>query len=164
MITERNVRFFAVLSMIALFVAGIGIGLAIDRMLVGSQHHSPPPPPGPPIEHMLDRFSNELGLRPEQKQTIHEILEEGRRKAEKIMERVHPELKATGKTMEEKILATLDPEQAKKHRKMQESRRGIPPGPPNGPHRPPHGPFGRHPPPSGPPGASPPSHRDQDGR
>ncbi|MFH1809973.1 MAG: hypothetical protein ABIJ09_14605 [Pseudomonadota bacterium] len=159
MISDRNVRFLAVLSMVAVFVAGIAVGLVADRLLEGSRGGHRPPPPGPPLEHLLERFSGELDLKASQQQAIQEILQQGRVQAEQILGRARPELDATRKGMEERIIALLDPEQAAKYREMLERHPGPPAGPPLGPppggHPPGPGPQGFRPPPPGPPGAGP---------
>jgi Spy/CpxP family protein refolding chaperone len=150
MMHERNVRFFAVLSMVALFVAGLGVGFALDRLLLDSHRWGRPPRPEPPEE----RFSRELGLTAEQKNAVTRILEDGRISAEQIMERTRPELDAVRETMETRIAELLTPEQAKRYQAFLERR---PPPPPGGLGPPPGGgqPRGREPPPTDPFGQPP---------
>lgn len=134
MISERNIRFLAVLSMVALFVAGLGIGFSIHDLLIDSYRRGPHP-----AEPPEDRFAQELDLTSDQKHAVSKILEQGRASADKIMERTRPELDAIRDTMEARIADVLTPKQAKqyrelvKHRHHKHGKKGPPPksfGPP----------------------------------
>lgn len=146
MITERNVRFFAVVSMVALFVSGVAIGFAMARLLVPSAAPSParahPLPAGP----LVDRFAREVGLRPDQREAVHAILEDGRARAQQIMEQNRPELERIRRSMEERIAALLDPDQAATYRELLRRGHHVPAGKPPGKGLPPPG-MGSEPPP-----------------
>lgn len=153
MISDSNVRFVAVLSMAALFVSGVAIGFALDRIFTGRGPPPFPPPHRPPVNRMLEHMSAELGLRVDQSQAVEKILLQGRDSAQRIMERARPDLEATRKGVEEQIRALLDPTQAEAFVRVMERRRKA--GPPHGPRpgRPWRGPPGkRGPPPPAPPG------------
>lgn len=154
MINDRNVRYLAVLSLVALFFGGVGVGFAVSTMFFRQEPHRPPPRGRPDVQELLDRFAGELGLSAEQKQAVHEIMEEGRKASEQIMREAQPKLAAVKKSLVDKIRAILTPEQRELHRKLLERGRGLPgKGPGHKP--PPHaGPRGC--PPGCPPGGPPP--------
>jgi Spy/CpxP family protein refolding chaperone len=168
-ITEKNARFMVLLSMAALFVAGIAIGFAVDRIFSAPQK-SPPlkevttkpqppgppgPPPGPPLERLIQHLDGALGLDDAQRQAIGAAVRESREKMQAIMAETQPKMESTRTEMEAKIAGILKPEQRARFEEMKKHRPPPPPGMgPGGPGMaPPPPPPGMHP---GGPGMPPP--------
>jgi Spy/CpxP family protein refolding chaperone len=167
MISENNARFMVLLSMGALFVAGIAIGFALDRIFAERSKPEnvpevqvepqplPPPgpplhpgPPGPPLERLIHHLDTELKLDDAQKKAIVQAVEESRQKMRAIMEETGPRMEATRTDMEAKIAEVLKPEQRARFEELKKHRPPPPPPPgmrPGDPGRPMHPPPGMRP-------------------
>jgi uncharacterized membrane protein len=141
MISEQNARFIVLVSMVALFVAGVAIGFAADRLFFPQNQGivpldqrpppmppGPPGPPGPPAERLLHHFDAELELTPQQRETISKALLESRAQMRTVMEETRPKMEATREALEARIAETLNAEQKQKFEALKAHRPPPPPG------------------------------------
>lgn len=161
-----NSRFFALVFVVLVFVAGLAGGVAVDRavLLPRPGEHGPrghgPQHGRPPVERFLEDLSNEVGLSAAQKAQVATVLDHAQERARSIMEASRPALDAAQKQTRDEIVALLTPEQQARFAELEKTRLaprpglpGGPPGPPGSPGAPRHGPPGF---PGFPPGGSPP--------
>ena len=158
-------RGWALVSVFALFLAGISIGALGMHLYQERSERGPRGPfagPGRPIARYLE---GRLDLTVEQRRKIAAIRRESWRESESLRRELRPRIEMQMKTTQEKILAVLTPEQREKLEKLlRDDPRAFhrfflgegerPPGGEPGPFRPggpPPGSSGGEAPPPGPP-------------
>lgn len=107
---QTSARWLGVALIAALFLGGVGVGIAVDRIWLGGGGVQDGA--GLALPRRLERFARRLELTPEQRDKVRDILEQsqsriGRETAE----------------ARRKILEILTPEQAARYEQMIERRR-----------------------------------------
>jgi len=157
-------RAWALVSILALFLAGVSIGALGMHLYQERSERGPQAPfPGPPRAFMR-QLESRLELTPEQRRKIAAIRRESWRESESLRRELRPRIQEHMEATREKVLAVLTPEQRERLERLLrddpralhrfflgegERRPGGHPGPsrPGGP--PPRGPA-EGPPPPGP--------------
>lgn len=136
-------RFWALLSVFALFLSGLSIGAL--AMHVYHERRAPPRPFGGPRAPLWDS----LELTPQQQRQISEILEQSRRESEEIRGELRPRLERQMEQTRARIRELLGPEQRERLERLEREHRprlrhyllgegpGHGPGPPPEPPPPP---------------------------
>lgn len=146
-------RSVALLSVVAVFIVGVAIGIVSTHLFYAQQFRRPGGPPGLMGRTFVDRLEGHLDLTADQRRQIDAILERSHAKAESLRHEMQPRLEQLFETTGAEIEAILTPEQREKFRQLRESQRGrmdrfLGPGDGRGlPGRRPH----RGPPPDPPP-------------
>ena len=147
-------RSIALLSVVAVFVVGVAIGIVGTHLFYAKTFRRPDDgPPGFMGRSFVDRLDRHLDLTADQRRQIDEILRQRREEAESFRSEMEPRLRELFEATEAGIEAILTPEQQERFRQLRETRRGRLDrflGPRGG--RRPHGP----PPHRGPPPEPPP--------
>lgn len=104
-----------------MFVAGLAVGLAVERYTVhrgageaGEQHRD--------RRTTIERFADDLGITPEQQEHIDPILVETRERMSAVFDRVRPEWEAVVDSARARIEAVLTPEQVERYRALLEEQ------------------------------------------
>jgi Spy/CpxP family protein refolding chaperone len=120
---ERS-KSYAVLFLIGALIAGIAIGITVDRYMMRDRHDHRGPRSG------LDRMSKELNLTPTQRAQVDSIMTRRRNQMREIFKPLRPQidsLQKIGKTISdsthEQLKRVLTPEQGKKLDEMRERER-----------------------------------------
>jgi Spy/CpxP family protein refolding chaperone len=106
---RRVATWLSVALIAALFLGGVGVGIAVDRLWLAP---SPPEVTRVELPRRLERFARRLDLTADQADRIRAILEESR-------SRIGRETEAA----RQKILELLTPDQAERYRRMVERRK-----------------------------------------
>lgn len=142
--TDRIVRLLVIGSVIAVFLGGLVTGYVLGihrtvepRPAPADRIGGPPPGPGPrQIDALLDRFSTEIGVSPDQRTALAAVLRDGQRGLRETMERLRPELEARRTAIEGAIDQILTPDQRDRYHAMMPDGLPRPPlGPPGPPPR-----------------------------
>ena len=114
-------RSSALISVVALFVAGVSVGaLGLHLYYVhGEPTSTRRGPDGPLHRAFAERLENLLELTPEQQQQIAGIREESHRQANTMRREIRPRLRQHLEQTREKIQAVLTPEQREKLEALQ---------------------------------------------
>jgi len=124
----------AVLALVAAFVLGAVAGAYGMRgqMLRGFTQRMAGPPGRARMEFRIEAMSRTLGLTPEQRQKIDQIMTAHEEERRQLMERCAPDGQSLREKVDAEIRAVLTPEQQKKFDALprRQHRRG---GPPRGP-------------------------------
>jgi len=155
-------RGWAVVSVVALFLAGISIGALAMHLYQERSERDVRVPFAGPGRPFARRLEMRLELTPEQRRKIAAIRRESWRESESLRQEMRPRIEKQMKATQEKVLAVLTPEQREKlERLLRDDPRAFhrfflgegerPPGGGPGPPRP-----GGPPPPRGPAGDAPP--------
>jgi hypothetical protein len=135
--TDRIVRLLVIGSVIAVFLGGLVTGYVLGIHRTVEPGPPPPAPIGPPpgpgprqLDALLDRFSTEIGVSPDQRAAIATVLHDGQRGLRDTMERLRPELEAHRAKIEGAIDQILTPEQRDRYHAMMPDGLPRPPGPP----------------------------------
>jgi len=104
-----RLRVQGVLLLAAVFLIGALAGAAFER----ARRARPAPPPHPRGQGFLPGLRDELGLTEEQDRRIHEILEGNRPRADSLMNRFLPRLRALTDSIRQEVRGELTPEQQK---------------------------------------------------
>ena len=112
-------RSSALISMVALFVAGVAVG-ALGMQLYEANFDRGPTSRwhGPP--RFLERLADDLQLTPEQREQIATIHAESRQRSEAVRQELRPQLQLQMEQTREKILAVLTPEQREELERMRQ--------------------------------------------
>jgi hypothetical protein len=145
-------RSVALLSVLAVFVVGVAIGIVGTHLFYAQKFRRPEGPPGLMGRSYVDRLERHLDLSADQRRQIDAILERTHEEAEMLRHQMQPRLRELFETTGAEISATLTPEQQERFRQLRESQRGRMDrflGPRGG--RRPHGPPPHRGPPPDPP-------------
>jgi len=114
---------FALLVVIAAFVAGVALGFTGDRLLDRDQH-------GRRDRPSRDRIAKELNLTPAQRAQFDSIMTSRRTQMREVFKPIHPQMdslqkiaKIIGDSTHEQLKRVLNPDQAKKLDEMRERGR-----------------------------------------
>ncbi len=127
-------RVKALFLALGIFVLGVVCGATVERWILLSQNRpfnfkGPPPHDSfrggrgggrGPAEHLMQRFTHELDLTPEQEQQIKRILDESRESIQKLRHETHAMLENQTRGVREKIRELLTPDQQKKYDQISE--------------------------------------------
>jgi Spy/CpxP family protein refolding chaperone len=117
-------RSVAVISVLALFLAGLSIGvLAMHLYHEGQLVGSGRPFGGPPHRRFLNALERELDLTPDQQQRIREIHEESHLEIQKLRHELRPRLERQMDETHDRILAVLTPEQQERFKELEREHR-----------------------------------------
>lgn len=146
-------RSVALLSVVAVFIVGVAIGIVGTHLFYAKMFRRPDGPPGFMGGASVDRLDRHLDLTAEQRRQIDEILRRRREEAETFRREMEPQLRDLFDATEAGIEEILTPEQRERFRQLRETRRGrmdrfLGPGGGRRPHGPPPH---RGPPPEPPP-------------
>lgn len=110
------------LLLLVTLAAGAAGGIAIDRRLdTGQQPTVEPTTRQGRGETTIERFADELGLTPEQRQQIAPVLEDTRTRMSEVFDQVRPEYRRVVDSARARIEAVLTPEQVMMYRKLLEN-------------------------------------------
>ena len=135
----------ALIAVAALFLLGVLSGLFAAHLY--HAHRLEGRRFGPPLEHgsFLDHLDERLGLTPEQREQLEEIVRESHREAGALRTELRPRARAQMERTRERINAILTPEQREEFEKLHQRHRRrserffLDPPPPGA-----HGPKPRH--------------------
>ncbi len=119
----------AILAAVAIFAAGLVIGVLSPRLL-GKPSPSTAPGVYPPSlgpnqrAEYLRKLENRLNLTADQKEKAERILRESQERVKTLWDSVSPEMRRELETTREKIQALLSPEQKAKFQEMRKSHLG----------------------------------------
>ena len=139
--SRGRVRLQGILLLAILFVIGVFVGIALDRVRGARPAHTRPVAQGAP-----PGWRGQFHLTAEQDQQIHQILEKNRPRTEAIIGQFMPRLRAVTDSVRGEIRAVLTPDQQKDFDRLHPP---LEPHPLD--HRPPFGPPPGGPHPGGPP-------------
>lgn len=110
---SNKFRIWIVLSLVGAFAAGVLGGIFVERSLLHPRKHSraqraPDRPPN------LEAMARELGLSPEQKESIRQIFERNDGRFKELYTEMHSRLSALRSEIKDEIDAILTPEQKQK--------------------------------------------------
>ena len=117
-------RSVALLSVVAVFVVGVAIGIVGTHLFYAQEFRRPGGPPGLMGRSFVDRLEGHLDLTGDQRRQIDGILERSHEEAEMLRHEMQPRLRELFETTGAEIDAILTPEQQEKFRQLRESQRG----------------------------------------
>ena len=120
-------------AFLALVLVGLGLvaGVVIERRWLASAEAEATTAPrmrGMPVEVLVARFDERLGLSPEQSDEMAEVLSKARAEVLKLRGRLRPELEAVWKRSRKSIHAILTPEQTAEYDRLVEREFSRAPG------------------------------------
>lgn len=117
-------RTVAVISVLALFLAGLSIGVLAMHLYQMGQFAGPAPPfDGPPQGRFLHALERELDLTPEQQKQIQKIHQESHRKILELRRELRPRLERQMDETHDRILEVLTPEQQERFKELEREHR-----------------------------------------
>jgi hypothetical protein len=114
----RGERLIAVALLLVILSAGVGIGIAVDRLWLGARVRARTE--GERTERLVQRFRSRLELDDAQTATVREALGRSRRQVREIRDRVEPEVKQVRSRARDEITRALTPAQRERFKKMVE--------------------------------------------
>ena len=129
-------RGISLLAVSALFLSGVAIGALGMHLYYANRLAHPGAPPAMASRFFASHLERRLDLSQDQRQAIHEILDDSRREGADLRARLRPDVESLMERTRERIEAVLTPEQRETFDEMRRfERRGIEqlllgPGPP----------------------------------
>jgi Spy/CpxP family protein refolding chaperone len=117
-------RSVALLSVVAVLIVGVAIGIVGTHLFYAQKFRRPDGPPGLMGRSFVDRLEGHLDLTADQRRQIDEILERSHEEAEMLRHEMQPRLRQLFESTGAEIEAILTPEQQEKFRQLRESQRG----------------------------------------
>lgn len=128
--TRQSGKTKAALLMAGIFLAGVALGVALDRFVI-EQLVSEESPASVArrrrrrrrdrrkrLDRLVRRFNRKLGLSEEQEKVVREALEQTWQETKRIKRKVEPELREVRETHREKIRNALEPDQLERYDRM----------------------------------------------
>ena len=113
----------AILTLLAVFVAGIALGFAGNRFYARNFRGPSSLTPQEYKAHLLSRLTKDLDLDEAQQDKVDSILDETAERFESVREAIEPELEAIRAERAERIAVVLNPTQRVKYEQFVEERR-----------------------------------------
>ena len=121
--TKGQTKQRAVLSLVAVFAAGVALGYAATRFQARSGHRPPSMTPVEYRSHLLERLTDDLDLGPQQQAKVETILLEIGERYDSVREAIEPELEAIRAERAERIMLVLQAPQRALYEQILEQRR-----------------------------------------
>jgi hypothetical protein len=128
--TRQSGKTKAALLMAGIFLAGVALGVALDRFVieqlvseespasVASRRRRRRRDRRKRLDRLVRRFNRKLGLSEEQEKVVREALEQTWQETKRIKRKVEPELREVRETHREKIRNALEPDQLERYDRM----------------------------------------------
>ncbi|MGB3562130.1 MAG: hypothetical protein WBH75_18815 [Thermoanaerobaculia bacterium] len=117
-------RSVALLSVVAVFIVGVAIGIVATHLFYAQRFRHPGGPPGFMGRSFVDQMESHLDLTADQRREIDQILERTQGEAEMLRHEMQPRLRVLFESTETEIEAILTAEQQEKFRQLRETQRG----------------------------------------
>ena len=116
-----------------LFLAGVLLGVALDRYVLNEVFLEPESSPvrrwrhrrhrkskdqAKKLDRLVSRFKRKLGLNAEQEKVVRKALEQSWQETNAVRLKIEPRLRAIRQSHRKKILQVLDPKQRKRYERM----------------------------------------------
>lgn len=115
---QRSNRIAAVGLLVFVLGCGAAIGIAVERLWLGSGTAAVQPSDAQRVARLLERFKKELSLDAAQADKAREVLIRGKSDIATILARQQPELRAARAKTREELTALLTPEQRTRYAAM----------------------------------------------
>jgi hypothetical protein len=128
--TRQSGKTKAALLMAGIFLAGVALGVALDRFVieqlvseespasVASRRRRRRRDRRKRLDRLVRRFNRKLGLSEEQEKVVRKALEQTWQETKRIKRKVEPELREVRETHREKIRNALEPDQLERYDRM----------------------------------------------
>ena len=103
-------------SLLLMFVVGMGMGVAIDRLVIDGDGR--PPGGGDPRARLVARLNSELGLTPQQQAEVEAVLDASRERARALWRESQVAHESFRNEVRQNIRALLEPEQQERFDEM----------------------------------------------